>query len=246
MEDQGWVKLHRKTLNSPVVMKDAAHLAVWVYLLMTASHKDYDVVFGGKRITLHPGQLTTTSAKIARTMGVSIDKVKRILNDFKVDQQIALQSERYGTLISVLNWTLYQDGCTTDCTTAALPPHHERTTAALPPHSIQEYKELKNNNTLSNARGPDDLFHQKPTLDEVKEFCKWRGLTIDPNTFWNYYEARGWKINGQPMENWKASAMSWNSREGKKRKTASAVNQFNKIESHDYNFGDLEKQLLGE
>lgn len=50
----GWIKLHRKLLDNPVVTKDSDHLAVWIYLLLNATHREVDVLFGGKRITLKP------------------------------------------------------------------------------------------------------------------------------------------------------------------------------------------------
>lgn len=50
----GWIKLHRKMLDNPIVWKDNDHLAVWIYLLLNASHKDTDVLFKGKRTTLKP------------------------------------------------------------------------------------------------------------------------------------------------------------------------------------------------
>ena len=55
----GWVKIHRKMLDNPVVFKDPDHLAVWMYLLLKATHQDYQTMFGGKKITLKPGQLIT-------------------------------------------------------------------------------------------------------------------------------------------------------------------------------------------
>ena len=45
--NNGWIKLHRKLLDNPVVMKDSDHLAVWIYLLLNASHTEYPVLFGG-------------------------------------------------------------------------------------------------------------------------------------------------------------------------------------------------------
>ena len=32
---EGWIKLHRKMLDNPIVCKDSDYLAVWIYLLLT-------------------------------------------------------------------------------------------------------------------------------------------------------------------------------------------------------------------
>ena len=43
-----------------------------------------------------------------------------------------------------------------------------------------------------------------PTLDEVIKFCKENNFKINPNDFYNYNNSFNWKINGQPIKNWKA------------------------------------------
>lgn len=107
--DKGWVKIYRKMLDNPVVFKDADHLAVWMYLLLSATHKDHPTMYGGKKITLRPGQLITGRKKISEKTGVNEYKVMRILKRFENEQQIAQQTERYGSLISIVSWDEYQD-----------------------------------------------------------------------------------------------------------------------------------------
>ena len=55
----GWIKLHRKILENPVVCKDADYLAVWIYLLLKATHDEIQMIFRGEKIRLRPGQLIT-------------------------------------------------------------------------------------------------------------------------------------------------------------------------------------------
>lgn len=109
MSDEGWIKIHRKIWENPVVTKDLAHLGVWIWLLTHATHKPHDTMFGGRRITLMPGQLITGRKKLASELGIEETKIKRILRDFKSDQQIAQQAKPYGSLITVLNWDKYQE-----------------------------------------------------------------------------------------------------------------------------------------
>ena len=44
----GWIKLHRKLADNPVVMKDSDYLALWVYLLLQASHAPFPIIFKGE------------------------------------------------------------------------------------------------------------------------------------------------------------------------------------------------------
>ena len=52
-----------------------------------------------------------------------------------------------------------------------------------------------------------------PTPDEVAVYCQERGNGVNPQRFVDVYAARGWKINGQKMEDWKAAVRTWEGRE---------------------------------
>lgn len=106
--NNGYIKLHRKTLDNPVIMKNAEHVAIWIYLLLEATHKKYDVLFNGKRITLLPGQLITGRNVIAKALKVSSSNVQRILNEFEIEQQIEQQTTNKNRLITILKWNEYQ------------------------------------------------------------------------------------------------------------------------------------------
>jgi len=107
--NQGYVKIHRKLLNNPVVMKDSDHLAVWIYLLLNATHKEMPAVFRGKKIILKPGQLITGCKSIADVLKINYVKIHRILNEFESENQIEKQSSNKNSLITIKNWKSYQD-----------------------------------------------------------------------------------------------------------------------------------------
>lgn len=85
----------------------------------------------------------------------------------------------------------------------------------------------------------------RPTLEEVREYCKQRGNSIDAEQFIAFYESKGWKVGGSPMKSWKAAVITWEKREkerGKERPTIKAVkqNQFTAFEDrHSYDFDSL-------
>lgn len=109
MNLEGWVKMHRKMLDNPIVFKDADHVAVWTYLLLNATHKEYPAIFKGNKIILSPGQLITGRKAIADKLHISESKVQRILKWFENDQQIEQQTSNKNRLITVVNWSVYQD-----------------------------------------------------------------------------------------------------------------------------------------
>jgi len=51
----------------------------------------------------------------------------------------------------------------------------------------------------------------KPTIEEVRVYCKERNNGIVPEKFWNFYEANGW-VQGnsrKPIKSWKACINYW-------------------------------------
>lgn len=54
----------------------------------------------------------------------------------------------------------------------------------------------------------------KPTVEEVAAYCKERNNNVDPQRFWDFYEAKGWKVGNQPMKDWKAAVRTWEKRDG--------------------------------
>lgn len=104
----GWVKIYRKMLYNPVVWKSPDHTAIWVWLLLMATHREYNTLLGGKKVTLMPGQLVTGRMKIASATGVHPEKVRRVLNDFEYDGQIEIAPSRNGSIVTIVNWEEYQ------------------------------------------------------------------------------------------------------------------------------------------
>lgn len=49
----------------------------------------------------------------------------------------------------------------------------------------------------------------KPTLEEVKAYCRERMNMVDAEKFMNYYESNGWKVGKNPMKDWKAAIRTW-------------------------------------
>lgn len=106
---EGWIKVHRKLLDNPIITKDSDYLSVWIHLLLNATHKEYDTLFKGERITLQKGQLITGIISISKKLKINKDKVQRILKSFENDKQIKQQTSNRNRLISIVNWNEYQE-----------------------------------------------------------------------------------------------------------------------------------------
>jgi len=97
-------------MENPIVTKDADYLAIWVYLLLNATHDSYPVLFKGEKITLESGQLLTGRKTIANRLSISESKVTRVLKIFEDEHQIEQQTSNKNRLITIVNWEFYQGG----------------------------------------------------------------------------------------------------------------------------------------
>lgn len=59
-----------------------------------------------------------------------------------------------------------------------------------------------------NSRGVNGGF-VPPTLGQAKEFAKANNLKLDAEAFIDYYEANGWMIGVNKMNNWRAALSRW-------------------------------------
>ena len=49
----------------------------------------------------------------------------------------------------------------------------------------------------------------KPTIDEVKAYCKERNNGVDAERWFDWYEANGWRSGKNPMKDWRAAVRTW-------------------------------------
>lgn len=83
----------------------------------------------------------------------------------------------------------------------------------------------------------------KPSVDDVREYCKERHNDVDPDMFVDFYASKGWKVGKEPMKDWKACIRTWEKR-GSPKKPASNPKIHN-YEEREYDFDELQKLATG-
>lgn len=89
------------------------------------------------------------------------------------------------------------------------------------------YNNTNNNNTnLINTNnsiilGKHEKFI-KPTIEEIKSYCLEKGISLDAEKFYYYYESKGWMIGKNKMKSWKAAIMTWK----RNTQTSNTANEF--------------------
>jgi hypothetical protein len=49
----------------------------------------------------------------------------------------------------------------------------------------------------------------KPTVEEIRAYCTERENSVDAETFFDFYESKGWLIGKNPMKDWQAAVRTW-------------------------------------
>lgn len=136
---EGYIKLHRKLLENPLV-SDPHFAWLWVVLLLKANHDYTELMWDGGIIKMKPGQFITGRKKLAKETGVNEYKVERILKYLENTQQIEQQTNNRFRIITIVNWTKYQ----IDVGKLHNKPHNKRTTDAQQMHTDKNDKNDNN------------------------------------------------------------------------------------------------------
>ena len=67
-----------------------------------------------------------------------------------------------------------------------------------------------NNNSLYKR---ESSRFQKPSIEEIRQYCSSRNNRVDPDQFFNFYESKGWVVGKTPMKDWRAAVRTWEKRE---------------------------------
>ena len=91
--------------------------------------------------------------------------------------------------------------------------HVTVTGEVTPCHATDIEIRNKNKNILTSADKPQKKSKTfvPPTLEEVTQYISEKKLSVDPQSFIDYFEAADWHDSkGQPVRNWKQKLLTWN------------------------------------
>lgn len=89
---------------------------------------------------------------------------------------------------------------------------------------------------------------QKPSLEEIREYCISRGNRVDSEQFYDFYESKGWMVGKTHMKDWRAAIRTWEKRDtpkaGKASRTESVLEHNLRVMDQMYGT-DLHRQAYG-
>lgn len=78
--------------------------------------------------------------------------------------------------------------------------------------NILSTKEL----STDKRKGDKSPVFQPPTVEQVRAYCEERGNQVDPESFVDFYQSKGWIVGKTKMKDWQAAVRTWEKREGHK------------------------------
>ena len=66
---------------------------------------------------------------------------------------------------------------------------------------------------------------QKPTIEQIKNYCNENSKNVDAEDFYNFYESNGWMVGKNKMKNWQAAVNTWSGRNKSEGLTQTSSNQ---------------------
>lgn len=203
----GWIKLYRDITDHWIWQeKPFDKRSAWIDLILMANHKDNKFVFGNELTEVKRGSFITSVRKLCDKWGWSNTKVTSFLQVLKNDNMIDYLSDTKKTVVTIVNYGLYQDINDTETTQK----RHENDTETTQKHTNKNDKNVKNDkNEKDIADKPQTQKFTPPTLEEIKDYCIERNNNVDAERFINFYQAKGWMVGKNKMKDWKASVRTW-------------------------------------
>lgn len=199
-----YIKLSEKILDWEW-FTDGNMLKVWIYLLVNAQQFEDGRHRG---IDIRTGQVITGRKEISRETGLSEQQVRTCLNRLKSTNEITIESTNQYSLITILKYDLYQSGDVYGNQQNNQDPN-QRITNEQPTDNQQiTTSKILRNEDIKNIK-KEIYKERKPTIEEVRSYCKERNNGVDADKWFNYYSANGWKVGKNSMKDWKACVRTW-------------------------------------
>jgi hypothetical protein len=138
---RGYIKVWRKTIDSGWLQNHKL-CAFWLWCLLKASHKEYDLIVGCQKVHLMPGDFVFGLNKASEELAMSIRSIRTILAFLKTSQNLTIKTTNKFSVISIVNWDIYQQTETTnDNQNDKLPTSYRQATDNKQEHKNKRIKE---------------------------------------------------------------------------------------------------------
>ena len=105
--NNGWIKLHRKIIDS-AVFENPKILKLWIWCLCKASHKGYESMVGNQIVVLQEGQFIFGRKKASSELNIKESMVYKYIKLLEKLEMINIKSNNKFSIITIEKWAFYQ------------------------------------------------------------------------------------------------------------------------------------------
>ena len=224
--DGSYIKLSRGLLDWEWY-SDINTTRAFIHMLLKANWRDGNF----KGVPVPRGSFVSSIGKLASETGLTEREIRTAILHLKTTGEVTSKTTNKYTVFTVVKYDLYQ---TTDKQNDRQPTGN-RHSNDIQTTTIEERKKERrkeNNNTVR---------FTPPDVNMVRDYCIERNNSVDPQSFVDFYTAKGWMVGKNKMKDWKAAVRTWErNHTGSKAKR----NGFNNFSGRDYDMDNLERQLI--
>lgn len=218
---EGWFKLHRKIVTSPIFDNPEA-LKLWIWMLAKAAHQAHVQMIGNQNVPVAAGEFVFGRKAAAAALGMTESKIYRLLKMMEKNGMLTVRSNNKFSVVQIVNWGVYQHAEGDSRTAAEQQTDSKRTadgqqtdTNKKEKKDKKEKNEKEGRETGGRADPPAPKRFIPPALEEIQAYCRERGSLVDAERFLDYYTANGWMVGKNKMQDWKAALRRWEKQDGK-------------------------------
>ena len=221
---EGWIKISRNIVNH-WLWEDAEYLKRWMDLLLLAAWEPKKKLVQGQLVEIGRGQAIVSvrflqdrwAKRDKKGKMVSKPSERTVINFLRLleeDEMILRQNRQHQiTMLTICNYEHYQANDNTN----------DNINDNTNDNTIKEIEEIKKEKIISKdiieKKGTKTCF-VAPKIDEVRAYIAQQNYTFDAESFYDFYQSKGWMVGKNKMKDWKAAVRNWQRME-KQRRTGS-------------------------
>ena len=194
----GFFKIERDFLSSTFWLSEPfTKPQAWVDLIGLANYADKTKYYKSTFQKIKRGQIVTSKQALAERWKWSKHKVHAFLRTLEAAEMLTIESTTKGTLLTVVNYAIYQDAGNAQGTQKARRKERAGNAQGTLRDPQEEYRERKEEKIYI------------PSRADVAAYISEQGLQVDADDICDYYDAVGWEIGGKPIKDWRAVVRRW-------------------------------------
>lgn len=193
-ETSTFIKMDRNLLRWRW-FKNPKTMIVWIWLLMSANVEDHDF----EKDVIRRGEVATSRKSISLATGLTEREVRTALNHLKTTGEVSVRLMPKYQVITILQYDRYQ----------AVPSGKASGNGPAGVRQRSGNRPQSKNTRMEEGKNEKNVLPTPQLSDAVSYFAEHGRSETDAIKFFRYNQARGWKINKTPIDDWRAAADIW-------------------------------------